>query len=197
MSGIAGIWNQNAAPVDPAILGRMSATLAHRGPDGEGLWVEGAVGLSCRLNRVTPESAGETQPLLHSSGAVLVFDGRLDNRDEVVAACRDSSPVGRDSPDPALVLAAYHQWGDAFPEHLTGDFALALWDPRRHRLLLVRDAIGVRPLYYCRVGATFLFASEIKALLAHPDFVARPDEDHLAELLLGAYPQDDRGLTFF
>lgn len=197
MSGIAGLWNRDGRPVDRDTLAGMSGTLSHRGPDGEGLWVDGPVGLGCQLNRISPESVTETQPLAHPSGVVLVFDGRLDNRDEILAASRDSSPVVVDSPDPDLVLAAYHQWGEEFAGRLTGDFAFALWDPGRHRLLLVRDAIGVTPLYYCQAGASFLFASEIKALLAHPDFVARPDENHLAELLLDAYPQDDRGLTFF
>lgn len=196
MSGIIGIWNRNGEPVDPAVLNRMSRAVAHRGRDGGGEWLSGAVGFACRLDWVTPEETSEAQPSIHPSGAVLVFDGRLDNRDELLAECRGSTVHVR-SPDTALVLEIYVRFGDRFAEHLNGDFALALFDPRQQKLFLVRDAIGVRPLYYYQAGPIFLFASEIKALLAHPQVAARPDQDQLAELLLGGYPQDDRGLTFF
>jgi asparagine synthase (glutamine-hydrolysing) len=196
VSGIIGIWNRNGEPVDPAVLNRMSRAVAHRGRDGGGEWLSGAVGFACRLDWVTPEETSEAQPSIHPSGAVLVFDGRLDNRDELLAECRGSTVHVR-SPDTALVLEIYVRFGDRFAEHLNGDFALALFDPRQQKLFLVRDAMGVRPLYYCQAGSTLLFASEIKALLVHPQVVARPDENQLAELLLGGYPQDNRGLTFF
>lgn len=193
MSGIVGVWNLDGRPIEPALLARLSATLAHRGPDGDGLWVQGAMGLACRLLRVTPESSEETQPLVDASGAALVFDGRLDNREELLAILE--VPAG--CPDPALVLAAYQAFGERFTERLAGDFALGLFDPSRQQLLLARDAIGVRPLYYCRAGDAFLFASEIKALLAHPRVSARPADDDLALYLLGGSAYDYRGLTFF
>lgn len=192
MSGILGIWNRDGRPVESALLASLSATLAHRGPDGEGVWVHGPVGLACRLLRITPEAATETQPLVHPSGAVLVFDGRLDNRGELLAM--PEAPA--DTPDPALILAAYEASGDQFAEHLNGDFALGLFDPRRRQLLLARDAVGVRPLYYCRIGQTFLFASEVKALLAHPQVSARPNDGALADFLLGR-PFHPSGVTFF
>lgn len=196
MSGILGLWNLDGRPVSRALLADLSGTLAHRGADGDGLWVEGPVGLACRLFRVTPESAREAQPLVGPSGAVLVFDGRLDNREELLAALPPPPDTGAGSPDPALVLAAYEAFGDAFPERLAGDFALALFDQRRRRLLLARDAIGIRPLYYTRLPGAFLFASEVKALLAHPEVSARPDDDLLASFLLdGAW--DGQGMTFF
>jgi asparagine synthase (glutamine-hydrolysing) len=196
MSGIVGIWNLDGRPAEPEVLARMSATLAHRGPDGEERSIEGPVGLACQLFRVTPESAEEKQPLVGSSGAVLVFDGRLDNREELLATLRDSRPVSASSPDPVLVLATYEAFGDRFPERLVGDFALGLFDPSRQQLLLARDSIGIRPLYYCRIRDTFLFASEIKALLAHPDVSSRPNDDYLAQYLLGRH-QDTGGMTFF
>ncbi|MBI4588186.1 MAG: hypothetical protein HY725_05065 [Candidatus Rokubacteria bacterium] len=196
MSGIVGIWNLDGRPVDTDLLADLSATLAHRGPDGEGAWVHGPVGLACRLLRITPEAATETQPLVHPSGAVLVFDGRLDNRQELLARLAASSGIHPASPDPALVLAAYEAFGDRFPERLTGDFALGLFDPARQQLLLARDAIGVRPLYHCRIGPAFLFASETKALLAHPLAPRRPNDDHLAQYLLGGSTGDGEGLTF-
>ncbi|MBI3454387.1 MAG: hypothetical protein HY002_01180 [Candidatus Rokubacteria bacterium] len=196
MSGILGIWNLDGRPVDRALLAELSATLAHRGPDGEGLWRRGSIGLACRLFRVTPEAARESQPLVHAAGAALVFDGRLDDREELLERLGPASGVAPDSPDPDLVLAAYLAYGDRFPERLAGEFALALFDPAGPRLLLARDAIGIRPLYYVRTGNAFLFASELKALLAHPEVVARPDDDVLASFLLDR-GLDGRGATFF
>jgi asparagine synthase (glutamine-hydrolysing) len=197
LSGILGIWNLDGRPVEAGLLTRLSATLAHRGPDGEGRWFEGPVGLACQLLRVTPESLHETQPLIHPSGAVIVFDGRLDNREELLKLHKDSPGITADSPDPALVLAAYVTFGEGFAERLNGDFAVAIYDPPRRRLLLARDAIGPRPLYYHRAGNTFLFASEIKAILAHPEVSVKPNDDLLAEFLLGGPVPEDPGATFF
>jgi len=128
---------------------------------------------------------------------VIVFDGRLDNREELLPKLKASSNISRDSPDTAFVLAAYDVFGDNLAGHLIGDFALGLFDPSRKKLLLARDAIGVRPLYYCQSGKTFLFASEIKALLVHPGVSTRPNDDVLAQFLISGQPQNDRGFTFF
>jgi asparagine synthase (glutamine-hydrolysing) len=196
MSGIVAIWNLDGKPVEREVLARMSATMAHRGLDGEEVWIEGPVGFACQLSRVTPESEKETQPLVGPSGTVVVFDGRLDNREELLESLKDSYQVSSSSPDPDLVLAAYEAFGDRLPERLAGDFALGLFDPNRQRLLLARDAIGIRPLYYYRTRETFLFSSEIKALLAHPEVSTRPNDDVLALFLLGRH-QETRGMTFF
>jgi len=198
MSGILGIWNRDGRPVDRSELLRLRATLAHRGGDGEGLEIQGSVALACCLRRIAPEAAAETQPLVSSSGVVVVFDGRLDNREELLSLLRPMSPVSPDSPDPALVIAAYDAIGDAFPERLNGDFALGLYDPRRSTMLLARDSVGVRPLYYYIAHDLLMFASEIKALLAHARIVAEPDDDALADLMFNSLTgEDSKGLTFF
>jgi asparagine synthase (glutamine-hydrolysing) len=197
MSGILGLWNLDGCPVDPALLAGLSALLAHRGPDGEGRWLGGPVGFACRNFWVTPESVGETQPLVHSSGVVVVFDGRLDNRDELLASLGQFPEASPQSSDSLLVAVAYVAFGDAFAERLNGDFALGLFDPNRRQLLLARDALGVRPLYYSRAGQAFLFASEIKPILAHPNVKVRPDDDAIADFLLGARDLFRRGRTFF
>lgn len=196
MSGILGLWNLDGRPVDKDLLARMSATLAHRGPDGESLWIAGPIGLACQLFRITPESSTETQPLVYPSGLALVFDGRLDNREELLSVLPHSLGFLAHAPDPVLVLAAYRAFGERFPERLLGDFAFGLFDPFQQKLILARDPIGVRPLYYARAGRTLLFASEIKALLAHPEVTARPDDDALADFLLGRM-MAPTGLTFF
>lgn len=196
MSGIVGIWNVNGQPVSPALLASLSARLAHRGPDHYGQWINGAAGLACHLLRVTPESAAETQPLVHPSGVTLVFDGRLDNRDEILTHIHDEPDITAHAPDTVLILALYRRHGERFVEHLTGDFALALYDPMQRVLLLARDALGVRPLYYTRIRNSFLFASEIKALLAHPEVVAKPNDDMLACYVSSVRPAD-ASLTCF
>jgi len=196
MSGIVGVWNLDGRPLAPGLLDDLGVALAHRGPDGDGAWVEGSVGLACRLLRVTPEAARESQPCVSPSGTALVFDGRLDNREDLLASLEDARSVGRDAPDAALVLAAYEVFGERLPERLSGDFALGLFDPHRRQLLLARDAMGVRPLYYCRRAHLIVFASEIKALLVHPDVPARPDDELLARFLLDDI-RGREGRTFF
>jgi asparagine synthase (glutamine-hydrolysing) len=197
MSGIVGIINLDGQPVDKELLARVSAPLAHRGVDGEGHWLAGPVGLACQLSRVTPEAAHEIQPVSHASGTLLVVDGRIDNREDLLAQLSGRPEISAAAPDPVLILAAYDAWGEKFAERLNGDFALGLYDPRWRQLLLARDAIGIRPLYYCHVRDTFLFASEIKAILAHPLVTARPDDHMLAHFLLGGLGCDHQEFTCF
>src|SRR3954470_18106225 len=163
MSGISGIWNTDGRPVETELLRRISAQLAHRGADGEYSLVDESVGLSCQLMRNAPESAAEVQPWLDKDCAVL-FDGRLDDREELISKLGDRR-FDADSPAPILVLAAYQKWGEDFPLRLNGDFAVAIFDKARQQLLLMRDAVGPRPLYYCDARGTVVFASEIKAIL--------------------------------
>jgi len=171
--------------------------MAHRGPDGHGLLIQGSLGFACQLLKVTPESVNETQPLVSPSGVILVWDGRLDNRAELLDALADFPGIRPDSPDTALVLAAYEVFREGMPERLAGDFALGLFDPVRQLLLLARDPIGIRSLHYARIGSTFVFASEIKALLAHPRVPTEPNETMLAEMVLSRYLPGTQNETCF
>ncbi len=194
MSGIVGLFNLDGRPADEAVLARMSATLRHRGPDGEGRRLTGAVGFAHQHLWATPEEIGEIQPLAGRGGALLMMDGRLDNRDELLGPLR--LPVT--ASDAACALAAFETWGESFAERLNGDFAIAVFDPAQRRLLLVRDPIGVRPLYWFRSDRLCVFASEIKALLAHPDVPARPDDEGLADcMLVAARPLVRQDVTCF
>lgn len=194
MSGIAGLWNLDGRPLDRAVLSSMSATLRHRGLDGEAHRASGSIGFAHQHSWVTPEETGEAQPLGEPTSIMLAMDGRLDNRDELFAALALSPDIS----DAACVLAAYHSWKEGFAERLNGDFAVALFDESRNELLLARDAIGLRPLYYFGSDRLFAFASEIKALLAHPDIEARPDDEGLADyMLLSARPVDRQEITCF
>ncbi len=198
MAGIFGACNFDNRPLDRQLVARMSDTLAHRGPDGEGLAFEGSWALGCRMMRVTPESRSETQPVQRQSGTRLVFDGRLDNRDDLIQALRHLDDVSLETPDAELAASAYDAFGLDFARHLAGDFSLAVFDRRERRLVLARDAIGIRPLYYRRTQASLRFASEIKTLLVDPDVEARPNKRLLAELLLRQlHRHDDDGSTLF
>jgi len=196
MSGIAGIYNVDGAPVDRALLQRMTDAIAHRGPDGIGRWIEGDVGFGFQNLWVTPESVGEIQPLVHPSEGVVLFDGRLDNRKQLLSLLGEGVP-SRDSADPAFVWAAYKRFGDGFAEKLIGDFATTVYDIEKKRLVLARDAIGMRPLYFSRTANTFLVASEIKAILAYPGVVSKPNADMLAAYLLACFGHEREGWTFF
>jgi asparagine synthase (glutamine-hydrolysing) len=198
MSGIAGIYHLDGRPVERGEIQRMLDSIAHRGPDGCGVWMNGSIALGCQLLRVTPESAKETQPFIHPSGIVVVFDGRLDNRKELLDKLQSSIEISASSPDPAFVSAAYKVFGEDFAKYLIGDFVLGLFDPNQQKILLARDAIGVRPLYYYCTPKQFLFASEIKALLAHPQASTWPNNDYLANFLFLRLSGDGtEGETFF
>src|SRR5665213_2268289 len=166
----------------------MSAASSGPPPDGEDVWVGSSFGIGYRHVRVTPASLDEEQPLISPSDTVVCFDGRLDNREELARLRHASAAVS----DAALVLAAYQEYGDGFAAHLNGDFALALFDWSRQQLLLARDVMAARSLYYCPLPGTLLFASEIKCLLADPRVSAKPDEDGLADFVLNNWVDDHR-----
>ena len=145
-----------------------------------------------------PAAPSDIEPIAAASGrrTTVGFDGRLDNRRELAEACGLRIPGPDDQiSDAAVVLAAYQHFGDDFAGRLTGDFALAVCDVERGRLLLARDVMSARSLYYCPVPGSLLFATTIRPLLADPRVTAEPDEDGLAELVLD-YWGDDRGTCF-
>jgi asparagine synthase (glutamine-hydrolysing) len=191
VSGILGIWHRDGRPVDRSIVSAMDAQISGRGTARAITAANGALALVQHLH---PLEQAEAPPHGPSCGASIVYDGRLDNRDEVI----DALSLPADISDAGCLLAAYGKWGAHFAGRLVGDFAAALYDGDERRLLLVRDCIGVRPLYYVQRGGLFAFASEIKALVAHPDIAARPDEDGLADFLLFASrPIDRQDITCF
>ncbi len=185
MSGLVALFHLDARPAEHSILEQLSAPLKHRAIDGQRLWIWGPAGLAFQHFRTTPESTTEVQPPGSPPQTAICFDGRLDNRDEL----REKLPRERlcddaATPDSALALAAYLHFGESFARELKGDFAIAIFDGTRQKLVLARDVMGIRPLYYCKTGETFLAASEIKAILAYPGIDARPDDDGLADFLL-------------
>jgi asparagine synthase (glutamine-hydrolysing) len=197
MSGICGIWNLDGAPVDGSLLATLSGVLQHRGIDGEARWIEGEIGFAFQNLWITPEAVGTLQPVIRPGESVVMFDGRLDNRDDLFNSLEAGHSIAGDSSDALLVSALYRKYGDRLPGQLNGDFAMAIYDVRERRLLLARDALGVRPLYFARTPHTFIVASEVKPILAHPSIACRPNADMLAVALLGSMGQDREGWTFF
>jgi asparagine synthase (glutamine-hydrolysing) len=194
MSGIVGLWNLDGRQLETSVLDAMSASIAHRGLDGSSRLVVGSVGFAHQRLWTTAEEMGEIQPLIGRDSTMLVMDGRLDNRDDLTSALGQP----RSASDATLALAAFAAWDDGFAERLNGDFVVAVFDARCRRLILARDSIGLRPIYFTRTGRLFAFASEIKALLAHPDVPTRLDDEGIADyLLVSSRPIDRQDITCF
>ena len=196
MSGLTGVWNLDGRPIERRLIDTIGSKIAHRGEDHAGVWFRSDLAFAARVRRVTPQSVHERQPLIDLNGNALVFDGRLDNRDELLRQLPDSV-LHSASSDADIVFQAFRAWGDGCLERLTGDFALAAFDAHDRRLVLARDPVGCRPLYYWCDGKTFVFGSEIKAILGHPDADHEPNQDLLADFLLRQLPYEDEGETFF
>src|SRR6185437_7250334 len=151
-----------------------------QGPTDIDSWVDGSIG----LGRKSTAHADEPRHSMACTRVACAFDGRIDNRDELIDALAANWPVAPDTPDHMLVRTAYLESGESCVGRLKGDFAFALFDRQARQLLLARDRLGVRPLCYTRLKGAFLFASEAKALLAAPGVHAEPDELMLAHFVL-------------
>lgn len=161
----------------------MAAAMANRGPDDEAVWTDRRAALAFRRLAVI-DLPGGRQPMVAEDGrAVLVYNGEVYNYRELRGELAGRGHRFRTASDTEVVLRAYLEWGEDCAEHLDGMFAFAVWNPRDNELTLVRDRVGIKPLYYTRVGRGFLFGSEVKALLAHPLVDAVVDGEGLAELL--------------
>ena len=142
----------------------IAAALAPDDADGSGLWTGGPVALLCSHRSTTPEKSGSEQPVARIGARFrLVADARIDNRDDLIAQLQGDL-AGPPPSDAALIVAAYSRWGEDCAAHLTGDFAFALWDAERRRLVCLRDPIGVRQLYYRHEDRLFAFASNLRAV---------------------------------
>ncbi|MBZ5628075.1 MAG: hypothetical protein LAO06_04330 [Acidobacteriia bacterium] len=196
MSRIAGLFHRDRRPVDAAILQRLIAPLRHSASDGPRFWRDGSAGLAYQCLQ-TSSASDEHQPAAGSPGLAVCFDGRLDNREDLAEKLSaDLQADATQVSDAALVLACYRRFGESFAGHLLGDFAIILFDGQTQQLLLARDVIGIRPLYYWESTNTFVGASEIKAILAHPEVVACPDDVTLANVLVGGDPNELRRTCF-
>jgi asparagine synthase (glutamine-hydrolysing) len=169
MCGIAGILNIEGESVEPAVLQKMTDAIAHRGPDGEGLWIDGNVGLGHRRLAIIDLSPAGHQPMVSAEQRfVLSYNGEIYNFKELRSELEALGHHFLSKTDSEVVLNAWLEWGEDCVTRFNGMFAFAIWDKREQSLYLVRDRYGIKPLYYACWGQTFLFGSEQKAILSHP-----------------------------
>lgn len=185
MTALAGLWHFDGRPDADDGCARMLAAQELYGPHAVAKWSDGGVALGRRLMRMLPEDAYDRQPLIGGGGRyVLIADIRLDNRDELIGLLQIPVADARTLSDAAILLAAIERWDESCFARLVGDYAFALWDATRQRLLLARDPLGQRPLHYHRGNGFFAFASMPKGLHALADVPYAPNEQRIAEFLV-------------
>ena len=182
MCGIAGLINLSNAPVSPVVLQKMTDAIAHRGPDGEGQWIEGNVGIGHRRLAIIDLSPAGHQPMVSADHRYLLsYNGEVYNFREIRTELEAKGYWFRSKTDSEVVLNALAEWGHKALTRFNGMFALALWDRKERTLLLARDRYGIKPLYVSQQGKTFAFGSEQKAIWAMPGFIRRMDKPALLE----------------
>lgn len=171
MCGIAGILNFNGEPVSPVVIKKMTDAIAHRGPDGEGCWIENNVGLGHRRLAIIDLSPAGDQPMISVDHRfILSYNGEIYNFRELRIELEAKGYWFRSHTDSEVVLNAFAEWGIACLNRFNGMFAFAIWDRKEKQLTLARDRYGIKPLYYSHQDDTFAFGSEQKAILAMPRF---------------------------
>ncbi|MBI1737754.1 MAG: asparagine synthase (glutamine-hydrolyzing) [Acidobacteria bacterium] len=168
MCGICGVFHQHGnRTVERATLEAMNRQMIHRGPDDEGFFLGGPVGFGARRLAIVDVAAGH-QPLSNEDGNIwIAFNGEIYNHPELQPMLEARGHRYRTHCDTETVVHCYEEYGERMVEKLRGMFAFAIWDAPRKRLLVYRDRLGIKPLYYCRLGETLLFASEVKVLLEY------------------------------
>ncbi|MBA4009585.1 MAG: asparagine synthetase B [Erythrobacter sp.] len=196
MCGIAGIFHaETPKPVDPARVVRMCDALAHRGPDGAGVWTDHGVGLGHRRLSII-DVAGSPQPMHAADGrAVIVFNGEIYNFRELRRELEQSGFTFRTNGDTEVILAAWQKWGPDCLSRLDGMFAFAIFDLATRRLFLARDRFGVKPLFLAHLSdGSIAFASELKGLLAHPQLRRRVNPQAIEAYMAWGYVPDSHAI---
>ena len=189
MCGIHGLIHLDGRPVEPRLLSAMGDVTTHRGPDDEGMHIDGAAGIAMRRLSII-DLAGGHQPLSNTAGTIwLVCNGEIYNYRELRTELQAQGHVFKTASDSEVLLHGYAQEGDSFVLRLNGMFDFALWDARQQRLLIGRDRIGVKPLYIAQTAQRLAFATEAKALLQLPGMATELNRAVLADYLhLGYVP---------
>ncbi len=188
MCGICGVFHyaRAGAAVDEGVLKAMRDTMTHRGPDGEGLWIsnDGQVGLGHRRLSIIDLSPAGKQPMTNEDGAIwLTFNGEIYNHQKLRAELEPAGHRYRSRSDSESLIHGYEQWGMGLLDRLEGMFAFAIHDRRSDSMLLVRDRLGVKPLYFALTNGALIFGSEIKAILMHPEIERDVDPASLSHYL--------------
>ena len=195
MCGIAGIAAADRLHADErARLTLMRDVLTHRGPDDAGTYVDQHAGLAHRRLSIVDLASGH-QPLSNEDATVwIAFNGEIYNHRDIRADLETRGHRYRTKSDTETIVHAYEEWGDECVQRFRGMFAFAIWDAPRRRLLLARDRLGIKPLYWCRAGDRLLFASEIKAIVESGLVRAEANEAVLAEVMTTRYTSDEQTL---
>lgn len=187
MCGICGIFDRSGNLIDKVSIERMTMVLGHRGPDGDGYLWDGEIGLGHRRLSII-DIAGGAQPIGNEDGGVqVIFNGEIYNFVELRKELQDAGHEFKSRSDTEVIVHAYEQWGSDCVNRFNGMFAFALWDKHKRKLLLARDHLGIKPLYYTLIGNRLAFASEIKALFQVPGCPREIDIDSLADLFTFRY----------
>lgn len=187
MCGICGHLNMKGRPVSEEVLKRMAKAISHRGPDDEGFFVKGRIGLGHRRLSIIDLEGGH-QPVTDSgSGLTIVYNGEIYNFQEIRGELASLGHSFKTKSDTEVALLAFKEWGPSCLNRFNGMFALAIWDERAESLFLARDRFGKKPLYYARFGDDLLFASEMKALYPNPAMRLDVDRVALAKFLANDY----------
>lgn len=195
MSGIAGIIRFDGAPLEPGLIEKMTAAMSYRGPDGINHWRKGSVALGQCMLRTTPESLEEIQPLANEDESlVLVMGGRVDNWLELRRELLGRGAVLRTQADAELVLRAFETWGGECLPHIDGDFAFVIWSPQAKTAFCARDRMGNKPFHYHWDGKTFVFATDLHAVLSLPWVEQTPNQGMLSEFLAAEWYSRDETL---
>lgn len=183
MCGIVGIVNLDGAGVDASLVARMNEAIRHRGPDEEGTYLEGPVGLAMRRLAII-DLAGGQQPIANEDRTCwIVFNGEIYNYRQLKKRLEDLGHTFRTDCDTEAIVHAYEEFGADCPRHLRGMFAFAIWDTRRRELFLARDRVGKKPLLYSKTGGAFVFGSEFSSLLLHPSVGREIDREAIHDYL--------------
>ncbi len=198
MCGIAGLFHPDVPkPVDPARIEAMAEAIAHRGPDGSGVWTAPGIGLGHRRLSIIDLSDAAAQPMVSPDRRLaLSYNGEIYNFREVRATLEAFGHVFSTQGDTEVILAAWRQWGPDCLDRFNGMFAFALYDSASESLFLARDRLGVKPLFYAELpDGALIFASELKALLAHPGLRRTPNAQALDDYFAFGYVPDDSCLV--
>src|SRR5256714_9298651 len=196
MCGIAGQFKfLRREPVERETIVRMARSIAHRGPDDEGFFIAGPVGLGFRRLSII-DLAGGHQPMSNSEGTVwVIFNGEIYNYRELRAELQSKGHEFRTNSDTEVIIHGYKEWGAEVLNHLNGMFGMAIWDVKKQRLVVARDAMGIKLIYYRITSGQLTFGSEIRPLLAAQD--SKPEVDPVALNLFLRFRYTPSPLTIF
>lgn len=195
MCGICGVvYADRDRPIDPGLIEIMTATITHRGPDQQGIYRQNNVGLGSRRLSIIDLDGGQ-QPIHNEDKSIWVaFNGELYNYRELTHSLKRRGHKFYTATDTEVLVHAYEEFGDEFLEYLNGMYAFALWDDKQQRLMIARDRMGIKPLYYTRHDNALIFGSELKTLLAYPGVSRSVDLVALNEYLSFEYIPTPRSI---